>query len=89
MLTVSCIYQLSTKSVFYVIMEHKKKIRHYVLCPMTDLNVKQIQKYPTVEIIQMSNVKIVERAKFGSLAHKYMTADFPVWYRHFNKKWRV
>jgi hypothetical protein len=56
---------------------------------MTDLNVKQIQKYPTVEIIQMSNVKIVERAKFGSLAHKYMTADFPVWYRHFNKKWRV
>ena len=49
MLTVSCIYQLSTKSFFYVIMDHKKKIRHYVLCPMTDLNVKQIQKYPTVE----------------------------------------
>ena len=80
MLTVSCIYQLSTKSFFYVIMDHKKKIRHYVLCPMTDLNVKHTalsKKYPTVENIQMSNVNIVERAKFGSLAHKYMTADFP------------
>ena len=61
MLTVSCIYQLSTKSFFYVIMHHKKKIRHYVLCPMTDLNVKQIQKYPIVEKIphcrKYSNVK--------------------------------
>jgi len=60
-------------------MEHKKKIRHYILCPITELDVTQKLKYHTVEKIQISNIQIVERAKFGSLTHTYMTAHFSGW----------
>jgi hypothetical protein len=43
----------------------------------------------TVGTVPKSNIKIaVTEATSIPLTHKYMTAHFPGWYRHFNKKWR-
>ena len=37
---------------------------------------------------KIKNIKIVERGKMDTPStHIYMTAYFPAWYRHFNKKW--